>query len=233
MDTRDFKGIWIPKEIWLDDRLNAIEKIVLAEIDSLDGENGCWASNEYLAEFCKCSTCKISTTISKLKDLGYLEIQSFNGRNRVLKSRLAETIRQTYKNYKADFENLKPINITNNKDINIDNNKKNKEKDYKAEFEELWKLYPNKKGKENALKAYIKARKEGTEEITVRQGIENYVADIKKKGTDKKYILYGSTYFNGHRWEDEFTEPVKRETQSYNSEIYKQKAQKPIEYKRK
>ena len=52
---RDFKGIWIPKEIWLDERLNALDKIILAEINSLDGEDGCYASNQYLAEFCQCS----------------------------------------------------------------------------------------------------------------------------------------------------------------------------------
>jgi hypothetical protein len=39
---RDFKGVWIPKEIWLDERLNALEKIILTEIDSLDAtERGC------------------------------------------------------------------------------------------------------------------------------------------------------------------------------------------------
>ena len=26
---RDFKGIWIPKEIWLDDKLNLLEKCLL------------------------------------------------------------------------------------------------------------------------------------------------------------------------------------------------------------
>jgi hypothetical protein len=36
MEERDFKGIRIPKEVYLDKRLNANEKILLAEIDSLD-----------------------------------------------------------------------------------------------------------------------------------------------------------------------------------------------------
>ena len=29
---RDFKGIFIPKEIWLDDNLSAIDKIILSEM---------------------------------------------------------------------------------------------------------------------------------------------------------------------------------------------------------
>jgi hypothetical protein len=35
---RDFKGIWIPKEIWLLKDLNYIQKILLIEIDSLNKE---------------------------------------------------------------------------------------------------------------------------------------------------------------------------------------------------
>lgn len=114
-ENRDFKGIWIPKEIWLDKRLNALDKIILAEIDSLDNdENGCFASNKYIAEFCGCSETKVSTAISKLIDLGYVLVESFNGRQRKLKSSLSNFERQGFKNCKAAFQNLKDINIDNN-----------------------------------------------------------------------------------------------------------------------
>ena len=39
MNNRDFKGVWIPKEIWLRKDLNALDKMIFAEIDSLDNEN--------------------------------------------------------------------------------------------------------------------------------------------------------------------------------------------------
>lgn len=118
--NRDFKGIWIPKEIWLDKRLNALDKIILAEIDSLDNdENGCFASNKYIAEFCGCSETKVSTAISKLIDFGYLYAVSFDGRQRKLKSRVSNFERLLFKNCKAGFQNLKEINIDNNIDNNI------------------------------------------------------------------------------------------------------------------
>lgn len=110
---RDFKGIWIPREIWLDERLNILEKAILMEIDSLDID-GCYASNEYLADFCKCSITKVSTSISKLIELGYISLESFNGRTRILKSRLSKNERQTLKNCKADSQKMKAIN--NNRD---------------------------------------------------------------------------------------------------------------------
>lgn len=115
-DTRDFKGVWIPKEIWLDKNLNALDKCIFVEVDSLDNEEqGCFASNEYLAEFCQCSETKVSNAISKLIKLGYLFVKSFDGRQRILQSRLTKNVRQTYKICKADLQNLQDNNIYNNK----------------------------------------------------------------------------------------------------------------------
>lgn len=122
---RDFKGIWIPKQIWLDKRLSALDKIILAEIDSLDcGERGCYASNRALSEFCQCSETKISKSISKLVNLGYLSVQSFDGRQRKIQSRLAENTRQTCKKCKADSQKIQDIKIDNNIFNNINNNNK-------------------------------------------------------------------------------------------------------------
>lgn len=117
--NRDFKGVWISKEIWLDKRLNALDKIILTEIDSLcSDEKGCYASNDYIAEFCQCSKTKVSTAISKLIKLGYLYVYSFDGRQRVLKSCLSNFERHPFKKCKAPIQNLKDINIINNKEIN-------------------------------------------------------------------------------------------------------------------
>ena len=84
--NRSFKGIWIPKEIWLDERLTALDKFILVEIDSLDNDEGCTASNEYLAEFCDCAVSKVSRSISKLKKYELIKDISFNGRTRCRKT---------------------------------------------------------------------------------------------------------------------------------------------------
>ena len=147
--ARDFKGIWIPKQIWLDKRLSALDKIILAEIDSLDcGERGCYASNHALSEFCQCSETKISKSISKLVNLGYLSVQSFDGRQRKIQSRLAENTRQTCKKCKADSQKIQDIKIDNNIFNNINNNnidykKENKkEKDRSFQENQIEKLVP-------------------------------------------------------------------------------------------
>ena len=122
-ESRDFKGVWIPKKVWLDTRLNALDKVILMEIDSLDqGEKGCYASNEHLATFCQCSKTKVSTAISKLIECGYLYIQNFDGRKRELKSRVSNFERQSLKKCNADIQNLKESNTNNNTDNNTVSN---------------------------------------------------------------------------------------------------------------
>lgn len=86
--NRDFKGIWIPREIWLAKGLKAQEKILWAEIHSLfDREKGgCYASNEYLAEFIGVQQSRMREMLANLKLRGYLIQVSFDGRCRVLRA---------------------------------------------------------------------------------------------------------------------------------------------------
>lgn len=67
---RDFKGIWIPKELWLAEDLTLQEKVFLAEIDSLDQDEGCYASNRYFAKFFGLSMKRVSFIINSLCQKG-------------------------------------------------------------------------------------------------------------------------------------------------------------------
>lgn len=79
--------------------------------------------------------------------------------------------------------------------------------DFENEFDIIWKAYPRKEGKTNALKAYIKARtdKEPVSFETVQEGVKRYIEYIKANNTEQKYIKHGSTWFNQHCWDDDYT----------------------------
>ena len=79
---RDFKGVWIPREIWLSDELSLMEKVLFVEIHSLDNERGCFASNGYFAQFFEMSARQICTHISSLKAKGYITITIENHHER-------------------------------------------------------------------------------------------------------------------------------------------------------
>lgn len=70
------------------------------------------------------------------------------------------------------------------------------------EFDALWMLYPNKKGRSDALRHYKAARKQGVTYDTIEDGIKRYAEYVKDE--DPKFIAMGSTWFCGHRWEDQY-----------------------------
>lgn len=143
-EIREFKGIWIPKEIWLDKRLSALDKIVLMEIDSLDNtQNGCYASNKHIAEFCQCSEPTVTRTIAKLEQFGYLYVYRYGGRHRAIKTNiekndnLIKMISQTNQNDQA--ASSKRLASNNREKYIEDINKKEniKRKREKSDFDKI------------------------------------------------------------------------------------------------
>jgi len=102
---------------------------------------------------------------------------------------------------------------TQNKDTinnsSINNSINNNSIDYSSaklteRFEELWKLYPRKQGKKDALKHYKRAVKEGTTDDEIEAGIQSYVGYIEKNDVDKRYVKHGSAWFNQEGWLDDY-----------------------------
>src|SRR6266404_1097596 len=84
--NRDFKGVWIPKEIWLSDQLSLMEKVLFVEIHSLDNERGCFASNKHFAKFFGVSERQIRTHIGSLKKHGFVSVTIRNRNERVIRA---------------------------------------------------------------------------------------------------------------------------------------------------
>ena len=82
---RDFKGVWVPKEIWLNRELNVLNKTILIGIYTLSEDGSCTASNKEIAEFCMCCERSVSSSIARLIKNGFIKKESFDGRTRVLK----------------------------------------------------------------------------------------------------------------------------------------------------
>lgn len=63
-------------------------------------------------------------------------------------------------------------------------------------FEDVWKLYPRKKGKDDvSFRQKKKLFKIGFDHV--KRAIERYKKEIDEEGRDMQYIQYGSTFFNG------------------------------------
>ena len=223
---RDFKGIWIPKEIWLINEINALEKILLIEIDSLDNDFGCIASNEYFANFLGVSETRVSQMVSNLKKLDYIYEESFDGRRRILKSAIKIIVKQNKENYEADLKktkgrlekNYEYNNISSNQSINsFNNNKKYKKEnpilsEKEILFENFYKLYNNldeikestkeTKGYNKLKEKFIKETKTAKEE-DILQGTSDYLSFIAfehKRGFNRP-LKDIQTFINQSGWE--------------------------------
>ena len=116
---REFKGVWIDRDIWLNPDLSLIEKALLAEIDSFTGDGkSFYKSNETIQEEYKISRPTISRALKKLEGLGFIKIE-FDGRMRkvtyqadrkIFTGRPKKMIGQGEKNDRADRSNDTSIN---------------------------------------------------------------------------------------------------------------------------
>jgi len=68
-------------------------------------------------------------------------------------------------------------------------------------FEELWKQYPRKNGKERARVLFHAQTRTAQDRKDITTALGNKLAEIKRLGTEEKYIQHGSTWFN-HHWKD-------------------------------
>ena len=73
-ESRAFKGVWIPSEIWLSKELKPIEKMLLIEIDSLDNGDGCFGKDKEFAKFFDITTERVSQLLCNLRDKGLISV---------------------------------------------------------------------------------------------------------------------------------------------------------------
>ena len=89
MASRDFKGIWIDREVWLHPDLKWYDKIVLMEVDSFTKRDApCFLSDAHLAQFVGISERTVRGSINRLCQLELMERSGFDGRKRFLRSLL-------------------------------------------------------------------------------------------------------------------------------------------------
>ena len=147
---RDFKGIWIPKEVWLNKDLKIIEKLFLVEIESLDND-GCWASNKYFADFFNISKGRCSQVISSLEKKNLISIE-FIREDKVIKKRIIRVfnkLNRVFNNGEEGIKYSKGGYLENDKENNTITNNTNNNITTKARF---------KKPSIDEVKLYIEER---------------------------------------------------------------------------
>ena len=131
MNKSDLKGLWMPSEILINNKLSDKEKIILSMIIYLSKDKGyCFATNNYFSDILNVTVVSISRIINSLKKKEYIKVNmNYKSNSKEIENRQIipsnEVINRYYqnceytinKNDKTDYQNCKiPIN-TNDKDI--------------------------------------------------------------------------------------------------------------------
>ena len=72
---KEFKGIWIPYEVLVDNNLNDKEKMIYSMILYLSKENDCTMSNTYISKLLNICNVQASRIINSLKKKEYIKIE--------------------------------------------------------------------------------------------------------------------------------------------------------------
>lgn len=143
---KEFKGVWIPYEIFINKKLTDKEKFVYSMIIFLSKENECTISNAYIGNLLNICNVQVSRIINSLKKKGYINTKIIYKENskEIALRKIVPIIKNdnTYKQI-----NVNPIN-KNAKDIkyiNKINNKNNWKLENKRDYSnfDFRKLYAN------------------------------------------------------------------------------------------
>lgn len=212
---RKFQGVWIPASLWLDHSLSSNEKVMLVEIGSLEDDvRGCYATNAHFAGFFGLSISRVSEIISGLAERDLIKIEQIREGKRVIERRIR--LSNPFDKPKTPSENAAnpfgkgaepPSENTQGSNTPMSNTKRIKDlraegADTDAAFDQFWKLYPKKKSRKDALKAWNKLNPNADLQAVMVAALTNHCAsrDWAKEGG--QYIPNAATWLNGERWHD-------------------------------
>ncbi|MEN2312527.1 helix-turn-helix domain-containing protein [Lacticaseibacillus paracasei] len=208
----------IPSDVRYDTRLPSKAPLLYGEITALANKSGsCWASDDYFCRLYGVSRSTVQAWMQALERYGYIiRNVTFKPDSKEIDKRYITLSSAVYpktgQGYTEKSDKGIPKNRTdNNTSINTKNIRASST--LESDFEKLWKLYPKKIGKKPALAAYKRAMSRKKNPATNRQiqdGIVAYRQLIKSKGTEKRFVKDGSTFFNQEAWND-YLEVVKEE----------------------
>ena len=183
-ENRNFKGIWIPKYIWINENLTLQEKVFLVEIDSLDNSKGCFASNKYFADFFDLSKTRVSLIIKSLIDKGFISSNLIYKEG--TKEILHRVVKVCYIPSPLKVKDPPLVKLKDNNTVNNTVNKKTKEiENLEVEFEEI--LNPNQLSILDEIET--KEKSSAKKEVTILETKFNFRKEMINLGFREDLVL--------------------------------------------
>jgi hypothetical protein len=97
-----FSGVFVPREVLLDNELSANAKLIFAIVQSLDNDRGCFASNEYIGGMVGICDSAVRASLSVLEDRKYIVRHIDSDGNRSIKTCTTQSFRAEPRQISSD-----------------------------------------------------------------------------------------------------------------------------------
>lgn len=196
------KPLIIFEKMLEDKRLSKNDIRVYGLVYGLSEKDGyCWSTNRNVGEDLGLSKSTISRILRKLFALGYVDKKNlYKGDTKEFDVRIIKpnlTFTESRIGEKTILENIREVVDKERKKRFL---KKLVNNIYAEEFSQIWEKFPKKKGRKEAFKAYVNARIKGETFEKIRDGVDLYVAYLRMKNVEEKYICGGANWFKKKRW---------------------------------
>jgi DNA-binding MarR family transcriptional regulator len=194
---RKFKGVWVPKAVYLNRDLSWIEKLIFVEINSFYEEDmDCYLSNETLAEFFDITERHVQRSIKKLSEVGLVRIEKGKGDG---------------KRYLVPVENDKNVatKMSSKSDKNVVSGAPTLNSNIKTtiitqeeisvwpSFKDFWSAGLPKTEGERAERLWKKIKQ------TDREEIMTFIPRYIEAASDRSFIRGAAVFLNKKTWKDE------------------------------
>nr|WP_063489705.1 helix-turn-helix domain-containing protein [Lactiplantibacillus plantarum] len=222
----------IPASVRYDNNLPGKASLLYGEITALCNQKGyCWASDSYFANLYGVSKQTIQNWLKALEINNHIvrEVIYEEGTQKILHRYIKILVYPTQNNLHTPTQNNLGVNNTSiNTTVNNTSNKKHSAANatplvqLEKDFEEIWQVYPNKKGKGQAFNHYKAWRKKSVDHTNeyLFNKLDRYKQYIKLN-SNWYHPLNGATWFNG-RFDDELDLTPKPQNRGYQKNTRKE-----------
>lgn len=198
---------------------NPLRKLVLVKLaDNASDQGECWPSYQHIADQCEISRTTVKVHIRELEKSGFLrreyrrkgELNQSNVFHLSLESGAApapgggaSAALPGAGSAPGGGAGAAPRTSHSSEPVKEPKTLCTLEVELAEAFEVFWKLYPNKKSKKDARKAWEKLKPDADLRLTLMTALGNHRLSRDWTKDDGQYVPMASTWLNGERWTDE------------------------------
>lgn len=210
---------------------NPLRKLVLVKLaDNASDQGECWPSYQHIADQCEIDRSTVRKHIKQLEAQGLLRIENREGpkgnsTNLYFLNLWAVGQKSTPVGPESTGVGTQPTGGVGPESTRTSHSSEpvkepktlcTSEVELAEAFEVFWKLYPNKKAKANARKAWDKLKPSTELRQTLMTALGSHRLSRDWTKDDGQYVPMASTWLNGERWHDELA-PATGKTSTFTN----------------